>query len=96
VPVLADAAHLVLCAHERFDGRGFPRGLAGLEIPMGARIIALASAIDSLQTESPEGVSAAASAVGSELVRRAGSEFDPDLVRVWLRLVDERATVRPH
>jgi response regulator RpfG family c-di-GMP phosphodiesterase len=95
VPMLADAAQLVLCGHERFDGSGFPRGLGGLEIPMGARIIALASAIDTLQAASNAGVPTA-SAIGSELVRRAGVEFDPDLVRVWLRLADSAVSARAH
>jgi response regulator RpfG family c-di-GMP phosphodiesterase len=96
VPMLAEAAQLVLCGHERFDGAGFPRGLAGLEIPMGARIIALASAIDSLESGASDGAARSSSAVGSELVRRAGSEFDPDLVRAWLRLAEQHAVARPH
>ena len=50
VPALKDVASLVRCAHERFDGTGFPRGLSGLEIPMGARVIALARAIDVAQS----------------------------------------------
>jgi putative two-component system response regulator len=95
VPLLADAARLVLCGHERFDGTGCPRGLEGLEIPMGARIVALASAIDQLQTGGPDGATPTAAAVGSELVRRAGTDFDPDLVRVWLRLADQ-AAARAH
>jgi response regulator RpfG family c-di-GMP phosphodiesterase len=94
--MLAEAAQLVLCGHERFDGAGFPRGLAGLEIPMGARIIALASAIDSLESGASDGAARSSSAVGSELVRRAGSEFDPDLVRAWLRLAEQHAVARPH
>jgi response regulator RpfG family c-di-GMP phosphodiesterase len=95
VPALRSVASLVLCAHERFDGTGLPRGLSGLEIPMGARIIALASAIDLLRQGNGEPATSAA-ALGSEVVRRAGTEFDPDLVRVWLRLVEESAGTRLH
>jgi response regulator RpfG family c-di-GMP phosphodiesterase len=96
VPMLREAAQLVVCGHERFDGGGFPHGLSGLEIPMGARLIALASAIDQLQHGDGEREPLSAAAVGSELVRRAGAEFDPDLVRVWLRLSDEASAARLH
>jgi response regulator RpfG family c-di-GMP phosphodiesterase len=96
VPGLRDAAHLIVCGHERFDGAGFPHGLSGLEIPMGARLIALASAIDVLQQGEGAAEPPPVSALGSELVRRAGAEFDPDLVRVWLRLADAAAASRLH
>jgi HD-GYP domain-containing protein (c-di-GMP phosphodiesterase class II) len=94
VPLLQDVASLVLCSHERFDGRGFPRGLSGLEIPLGARIITLANAIQTLR-EDQDGATSP-SFLASDLVRRAGSEFDPDLVRVWLRLVNESEAPRLH
>lgn len=96
VPALRDAAALIVCGHERFDGAGFPHGLSGLEIPMGARLIALASAVDDLQQGDGASVAPATSALGSELVRRAGAEFDPDLVRVWLRLADTASAARLH
>ena len=95
VPALKDVASLVRCAHERFDGTGFPRGLSGLEIPMGARVIALARAIDVLSQGGTHAAQSAA-AVGSELVRRAGRELDPDLVRVWLGASDRAAAGRVH
>jgi response regulator RpfG family c-di-GMP phosphodiesterase len=96
VTALRDAAQLIVCGHERFDGVGFPHGLSGLEIPMGARLIALASAIDALQQGDSASAPLSASAMGSELVRRAGAEFDPDLVRIWLRLADEPSAARLH
>jgi hypothetical protein len=57
---------------------------------MGARLIALANVIDMLREDDDGAASQAA--IGSELVRRAGRELDPDLVRVWLRLGDRRST----
>jgi len=92
VPALRDAAQLVYASHERFDGKGHPRGLGGLEIPMGARIIGLARAIDRLDV-SLDRVTASA---GADLVSRAGAEFDPDLVRVWLRLAERAAVSSCH
>ena len=50
MPGLADAATVVRAAHERFDGAGHPRGLSGLEIPMGARLVAVACAVDRIAT----------------------------------------------
>lgn len=93
MPALAAAAAFIRAAYERFDGTGHPRGLSGLEIPMGSRVIALACGIDRLQFghggQPPLGVAAA----GAQLVQAAGREFNPDLVRVWLELAD-RATFR--
>lgn len=90
-PALSDAAALVLATQERFDGSGYPRGLAALEIPMGARIIALADAVDRLTDGHPSGLSTSLPDTCADLVRGAGTRFDPDLVRVWLRLADAAA-----
>jgi response regulator RpfG family c-di-GMP phosphodiesterase len=84
VPSLRAAAQLVHASQERFDGKGHPRGLRGLEIPMGARIIGLARAVDALGCRSD----AVTPVAGADLSKRAGAEFDPDLVRVLLRLAE--------
>jgi HD-GYP domain-containing protein (c-di-GMP phosphodiesterase class II) len=81
-------APLVLAAQERFDGHGYPRGLAALAIPLGARIIALADAVDTLTDGCPPGLSMPLPETCADLVRGAGTCFDPDLVRVWLRLAE--------
>lgn len=95
-PALEEVAPLVLAAQERFDGSGFPRGLAAVEIPLGARIIALADAVDHLSGPTAGGPSrdqaaTAAPTPAAALAREAGSRFDPDLVRVWLRLAEAAA-----
>jgi response regulator RpfG family c-di-GMP phosphodiesterase len=91
IPALAGAATLIRAAHERFDGSGHPRGLSGLEIPMGARIIALACGIDRLHHGHGDQPPLGGAAAGAQLVQAAGRAFDPDLVRVWLQLADRAA-----
>jgi response regulator RpfG family c-di-GMP phosphodiesterase len=85
VPGLGPAASLVRSAHERFDGRGHPRGLGGLEIPMGARLVAVACAVDRIATGEPGRPPATGSAAHAALTAMAGGALDPDLVAVWLR-----------
>jgi response regulator RpfG family c-di-GMP phosphodiesterase len=89
---LSEAAILVRAAHERFDGRGHPRGLSGLEIPMGARLIAVACAVDRLASGDPARAANPSPDVGPALLALGGTALDPDLVQVWLRLSD-RATL---
>jgi response regulator RpfG family c-di-GMP phosphodiesterase len=92
MPGLAEAARLVRAAHERFDGTGHPRGLCGLEIPMGARLVAVACAIDRLEAAArtrPEPGDRAS--IGPALAALAGTALDPDLVRVWLAHADRTA-----
>ena len=95
VPFLRPAAELILATHERFDGTGYPRRLVGHAIPIGARIIAVVDAFDALTSarvyRDPLGVAAA----NAELVRGAGSHFDPDVVAAWLRTVDDCLDVPP-
>jgi response regulator RpfG family c-di-GMP phosphodiesterase len=88
IPLFEDAAPIVLSTQERFDGRGYPRGLAALEIPMSARVISLVDAFDLLTTGHPLGLRMSLPEACAELVRGAGVQFDPDLVRLWLRLAD--------
>lgn len=66
--------------HERWDGRGYPDAIAGDEIPMAARIIALADTIDAMTSERPYRHALSASDVRAELIRCRGRQFDPLLV----------------
>lgn len=88
VPALAGVAAVVAASHEAFDGTGHPLGLAGLDIPVGARIVAIVDTFDALtfgrDLDDPVTFARAA----AELVRSADSRFDPDLVRMWLRVAD--------
>ena len=88
---LSEASALVRAAHERFDGTGHPRGLSGLEIPMGARLIAVACAVDRLVSGDPARGANPTTAVAPALLALGGSALDPDLVGVWLRHADRAA-----
>ncbi len=80
VPALAAAAEIVLTSHEAFDGTGYPRGLAGEAIPLGARILSVADSYDSMtrpHTQRPAMPSAMALL---EIARCRGTQFDPRVV----------------
>ncbi len=84
VQFLKKAVPLVLYHHERYDGLGYPEGLAGEDIPLGARIIAVADAIDAMLWERPYAHAKSIAQVRQELKRVAGSQLDPDIVRAAL------------
>ena len=89
VPFLAPTAEIVGATRERFDGRGYPRRLRGAAIPIGARVIAVAEAFDSLSGGVDAPPPQAVSVANAQLVRHAGSWFDPQVVNIWLRCVDQ-------
>jgi HD-GYP domain-containing protein (c-di-GMP phosphodiesterase class II) len=84
VPSLRGAARLIRASHERWDGAGYPDGLAGEEIPLGARIIAVCDAYDAMTTDRPYRRAMAADAARAELRARAGTQFDPAVVEAFL------------
>jgi putative nucleotidyltransferase with HDIG domain len=89
VPFLRPAAEIVLATHERYDGKGYPRGLAGEAIPIGARIIAVVDAFDALTSSRVYRDAVCIAAANAELVRGAGTHFDPAVVAAWLRCADD-------
>lgn len=80
VPFGAPVAELVLCHHERWDGSGYPAGLSGGAIPVGARILAIADSYSTLQTDRPYRPARSAVAALAVLHEEAGTAFDPELV----------------
>ncbi|MEA2537963.1 MAG: hypothetical protein QOF11_2197 [Chloroflexota bacterium] len=80
---LRDAATIVLHHHEWFDGRGYPHGLSGQEIPVGARIVAIADAYEAMVAGRPYRRAISHDQALVELRRHAGIQFDPDLVRLF-------------
>jgi putative nucleotidyltransferase with HDIG domain len=70
--------------HENFDGSGYPRGLAGKSIPVGARIIMIADTVDAMTTDRPYRKALSYERVANELARCSGTQFDPELVSVFL------------
>lgn len=81
---MADIAESVLSHHERWDGGGYPRGLTGMEIPLHARIIAIADAYDAMTSERSYRSPMTAQEAAAELMRHSGTQFDPDLVPVFV------------
>jgi response regulator RpfG family c-di-GMP phosphodiesterase len=88
VPRLREAAALVLATHERYDGSGYPRGLLGDAIPIGARVIAAVDAFDALTSARGHLDLVSIEHANAELVRSAGTQFDPSVVAAWLRCMD--------
>jgi len=70
--------------HERYDGTGYPHGLAGEQIPMGARILAIADAFDAMTSDRPYGKRMSEEEAIRELRHHAGTQFDPRLVRLFI------------
>jgi HD-GYP domain-containing protein (c-di-GMP phosphodiesterase class II) len=85
-PFLRDAAEIVLAHHEFFDGTGYPRGLRGEQISLGARIISIANALDSMLNDWPYRNTLPMSHAREEIHRCAGTQFHPKIVEVFLSI----------
>jgi HD-GYP domain-containing protein (c-di-GMP phosphodiesterase class II) len=77
---IGSVAEWVLHHHERWDGTGYPDGLAGTEIPLGARILFVADAFDAMTSDGLYGKACSPDDALSELVLCAGTQFDPSVV----------------
>lgn len=87
VPDLQACAELIISHHERWDGEGYPNRLKGEEIPLVSRIVAIADAYDSMQRHTSYRRGRSPEAARQELENCSGSQFDPELVRIFLRAV---------
>jgi HD-GYP domain-containing protein (c-di-GMP phosphodiesterase class II) len=85
--VLGNVGHLVRSCHERFDGDGYPDGLAGEEIPLVARIVCCCDAYSAMTTDRPYRAGRSAAEALVELQRCAGTQFDPAVVAALTRVV---------
>ncbi|HVP91782.1 MAG TPA: HD domain-containing phosphohydrolase [Terriglobales bacterium] len=81
---LKDIAKVVRAHHEHYDGTGYPDGLKGREIPLGARIMAVADAYDSITSERPYRKAASHRYAVKEIIRCSGAQFDPEVVEHFL------------
>ena len=88
--MLQMAETIALCHHERWDGLGYPRGLQGDEIPLAARIVALADVVDALSSDRPYRNRWPAERIRAEIVRQSGRQFDPQVVDAYLRVEAEK------
>ena len=83
VRLVKEVGDIILCHHERYDGTGYPRGLRGPAIPLEARIFAVADTLDAITSHRPYREPADFRAARAEIVRNAGTQFDPGVVEVF-------------
>jgi HD-GYP domain-containing protein (c-di-GMP phosphodiesterase class II) len=88
IPFLAEASEIVYAHQERYDGTGYPRGLKGKEIPLGARIFSVADTLDAITSDRPYRAAQPIPAAREEVVRFSGRQFDPEVVQVFLQMPD--------
>lgn len=93
---LKTARVLALTHHERWDGTGYPAGLAGADIPLAGRILAIADAYDGLTNQRPDRPALTPEAAFAYLETQAGRAYDPDLVRLFLSLREQILTLGVH
>ena len=91
-PALSGAARLVRSSHEAWDGTGYPDALAEVEIPLGARIIAVCDSFDAMISNRPYAPPRSIEDALAELRRCAGTQFDPEIVPVFEEVIAARAT----
>jgi response regulator RpfG family c-di-GMP phosphodiesterase len=85
IPFLEESSEIVLSHHERFDGSGYPRGLRGKQIPLGARVFSVADAFDAITSNRPYRPASTLEAARSLIGRAVDSQFDPQVVNIFLK-----------
>jgi HD-GYP domain-containing protein (c-di-GMP phosphodiesterase class II) len=90
-PFMAEAAEIVLCHEERYDGTGYPRRLAGKKIPLWARLFAVIDTLDAMTSDRPYRKALSFAAARAEILRQSGTQFDPVATEVF---VSEEETLR--
>ena len=88
VPTAGDAVPVILHHHERFDGTGYPHGLSGEDIPIGARILLVADAFDAMTEDRPYRKAMPVADAVAELKRFSGTQFDPTVVDAFLVVLE--------
>jgi HD-GYP domain-containing protein (c-di-GMP phosphodiesterase class II) len=86
IPFMKEAAEIVYCHQERHDGTGYPRGLSGEQIPLGARIAAVANALEAITSDQPYRFARSIGAAREEIHSCSGTQFDPEVVRTFLSM----------
>ncbi len=88
IPFLTEASDIVYSHQERFDGTGYPRGLKGESIPLGARIFSIADTLDAITSDRPYRPAQSLQAAREEIRKWSGRQFDPEVVKVFLEMPD--------
>jgi putative nucleotidyltransferase with HDIG domain len=89
IPFLADAAEILLMHHERYEGGGYPRGLKGEEILLGARIFAVADTFDAITSDRPYRRASSFQSARETIRHLSGSQFDPQVVDAFLGIPEQ-------
>lgn len=89
IPFLSGAAEIVYSHQEHYDGSGYPNGLRGRKIPIGARIFAVADTLDAITSDRPYRMARSFEVAQAEILRCAGTQFDPGVVEVFLKIPNE-------
>jgi putative nucleotidyltransferase with HDIG domain len=89
IPFLSEAAEIVYSHQEHFDGSGYPNGLCGAQVPIGARIFAVADALDAITSDRPYRKAQSFDVAREEILRCSGTQFDPAVVEVFLKIPNE-------
>src|SRR5689334_23517521 len=88
IPFLSEASEIVYSHQERLDGTGYPRGLSGQNIPLGARIFSIADTLDAITSDRPYRAAQTIQVAREEVERFSGRQFDPEVVRIFLDMPD--------
>ena len=91
---LSGAAKIVMAHHERFDGKGYPRGIAADEILLGARIFVLADTFDAMTSDRPYRAAISVEGSREEIISCSGTQFDPRCVQAFLLAFDKIVEIR--
>jgi putative nucleotidyltransferase with HDIG domain len=86
IQFLEGAAELVFAHHEFYDGTGYPQGLKGKEIPISARLFSVADTLDAMMSDRPYRKALTLDAVGIELQKLSGIQFDPQVVNIFFSI----------
>jgi putative nucleotidyltransferase with HDIG domain len=89
IPFLAEAAEIVFTHQEHYDGSGYPSALKSTAIPIGARIFAVADTLDAITSDRPYRQARTFEAAREEIIRCSGTQFDPAVVEVYLKIPNE-------
>lgn len=93
VPDFAEISEYVLAHHERWDGKGYPRGLKGDEIPYISRIIAIMDSYDAMISENSYRNALDEKTAVQEIIQQAGTQFDPEIVKIFVNKLQEKDAV---
>ena len=89
ISFLSQAAQIVLAHQEFYDGGGYPQGLSGKQIPLGARIFAVADTLDAMTSDRPYRAALPFQTAREEITRCSGTQFDPDVVHAFLSIPEQ-------